>query len=333
MRAITLRAAGLDNLEVTNLPEQEPAPGEICVRLRASSLNFHDYAVAVGLIPVASNRILMSDGAGEVIGVGEGANEFKVGDCVVSTFYPDWTDGAPADRYTRRIPGDRIDGYARDCVCVPETWFTKAPEQYTHGEAATLTCAGLTAWRSLVVEGNVKAGDSVLVQGTGGVSLFALQFAKNTGATVIVTSSSDAKLERAKALGADHVINYREEPNWGAKAKEMTGSGGVDHVVEIGGPGTLTQSIAACKLGGHIALIGVLTGVSGEVPTAEIFKAQLKISGISVGNRRQQQDMIRALNGSVTRPVIDQTFELEAISDAFRYLESQQHFGKICLSI
>lgn len=333
MRAMTLRAPGLDNLELAELPEQTPGSGEICVRLRASSLNFHDYAVAAGLISVAPNRILMSDGAGEVVGIGEGVSEFALGDNVVSTFYPDWVDGAPDSRYTQRIPGDRIDGYARDYVCVPATWFTKAPDQYTHAESATLTCAGLTAWRGLVNEGNVKAGDTVLVQGTGGVSMFALQFAKNAGATVIVTSSSDAKLERAKALGADHAINYREEPNWGVKAKDMTGSGGVDHVIEIGGPGTLAQSIAACRLGGHIALIGVLTGVSGEVPTAEIFKAQLKVSGMSVGNRRQQQDMIRALNVSNIRPVIDKTFELEGMRDAFSYQESQQHFGKICLSI
>ena len=194
-----------------------------------------------------------------------------------------------------------------------------------------MSCAGLTAWRGLVVAGGVKPGDFVLVQGSGGVSVFALQFAKMAGATVIATSSSDEKLERLKALGADHLINYKAEPKWGKKAKEMTGGRGVDHVLEVGGPGTLTQSMWACRMGGHIALIGVLTGISGEVPTYLLFSSQLRVTGIMVGNRKDQLDMNRAIAASGIKPVIDSRFPLDGIADAFRHQESQKHFGKICL--
>jgi len=334
MRIFQLEAPGIDNLVRTEQKDGtcEPGPGEICVRLRAASLNFHDYAVVAGFIPVAPNRIPLSDAAGEVIACGGDVTAFAPGDRVMTTFYPAWQDGRPAPHLTRLITGDRNDGYARDMVCAPESWFTKAPAGYSHEEAATLPCAALTAWRSLMEEGQLKSGDTVLVQGTGGVSLFAVQLAKNAGARVIATSSSDAKLARAQALGADHVINYRTDPQWGVTAKEITGGEGVDHVIEVGGPQTLDQSIAACRVGGHIALIGVLTGVSGEVPTAEIFKSQLKISGIGVGNRRQQQDMVRALEASDIRPVIDRAFDLDDIQDAFRHLESQTHFGKIVLT-
>ena len=217
IRAITVRTpATLDSLTPAALPDiGEPGPGEIAVRLYASSLNYHDYLVANGTIPVDDGRIPLSDGAGVVAAVGAGVDEFAVGDAVVSTFHTRWPAGRLPFADFRRVPGDGVDGYAREAVVVPADWFTRSPEGYSHAEAATLTCAGVTAWRALATDGPLLAGQSVLIQGSGGVSVFALQFAKAMGATVVATSSSNAKLERLKALGADHLINYKETPAWG----------------------------------------------------------------------------------------------------------------------
>jgi NADPH:quinone reductase-like Zn-dependent oxidoreductase len=332
--AIRLRKpAGLDNLYLSESVAPAPQAGEITVRIRASSLNFHDYAVVRGLIPVAENRIPMSDGAGIVTAVGENLHGIAVGDHVVSTFFPNWLSGRPALEKLALVPGDRSDGYAREEVTAPATHFTKAPVGYSDAEAATLTCAGLTAWRALVVEGQMKAGDTVLVQGTGGVSIFALQFAKASGCTVIATSSSDAKLERLGTLGADHLINYKTTPEWGDAALKVTGGRGVDHVVEIGGAGTLGQSVRATRNGGHISLIGVLAGFQGNVNTAALMGNQIRLIGITVGSRAQQLDMIRAIDANGIRPVIDRSFPLADIADAFRHQESGTHFGKICLAM
>lgn len=334
MRTIQLeRPGGLDRLRLTDTAPRDPGPGEIQVQVRASSLNFHDYAVVTGMIPAAEGRVPMSDGAGEVVAVGDGVSEFAVGDHVVSTFFPWWNDGELMAVMRTHVPGDSTDGFAREYVTAPTGAFTRAPAGYSPAEAATLTCAGLTAWRALVVNGGIKSGDIVLVQGTGGVSVFALQFAKAAGATVIATSSSDQKLERLRSLGADYLINYKATPDWGDKATELTSGRGVDHVVEIGGSGTMPQSIRATRVGGHIALIGVLAGISGEVPTALVMQKNLRIIGLTVGARRHQQDMIRAIEANGIRPVIDSDFPLEAIADAFRHQESGRHFGKICLTI
>ncbi|ATH76273.1 NAD(P)-dependent alcohol dehydrogenase [Halomonas sp. NyZ770] len=334
MQAIQLRApGGLDHLDVVDLAAPgEPGPGEIKVRLHASSLNFHDYAVVAGMIPTADGRIPMSDGAGVVEAVGEGVEEFAVGDAVVSTFFPDWLEGPARVGDFATTPGDGVDGYAREQVVRPANWFTHQPKGYSHAESATLTTAGLTAWRSLVVDGGLKAGDSVLVLGTGGVSIFALQFARLMGARVIATSSSDAKLERLRELGAEHTINYRDTPEWGKRVLELTHGEGVDHVVEVGGPGTLPQSIDAVKIGGHISLIGVLTGREGEVPTAKLMAKQARLQGLIVGSRRHQMEMIKAIEAANLKPVIDREFALADIADAFRHQESGKHFGKICLS-
>ncbi|MBY6217540.1 zinc-dependent alcohol dehydrogenase family protein [Qipengyuania aquimaris] len=310
-----------------------PAAGEITVDLKASSLNYHDYAVVKGMIPAAEGRIPMSDGAGVVTAVGDGVTEFAVGDYVVSTFFPDWLDGQPPQTAFTRVPGDGIDGYAREAVTAPTHWFTRAPAGFSHAEAATLTCAGLTAWRALFVDYTLKPGDTVLVQGTGGVSIFALQFAKAAGATVIATSSSDEKLERVKALGADHLINYKEVESWGPKALEITGGRGVDCVVEIGGAGTLDQSMLATRVGGHVALIGVLAGFAGPVQTALLFSKNLTVQGLTVGSRKMQQDMIAAIEANGIRPEISDTFALETIADAFCHQESGGHFGKIAIEI
>ena len=333
MKLVRLKApGGLDRLEVgEESAPGEPGPGEIRVRVHASSLNFHDYGVVSGRMPTEEGRIPMSDGAGIVEAVGEDIEEFAVGDAVVSCFFPTWLDGSARVGDFTTVPGDGVDGYAREQVVRPANWFTHAPKSYSHAEAATLTTAGLTAWRALVVDGGLKAGDTVLVLGTGGVSIFALQIARSMGAQVIATSSSDEKLERLRAMGAAETLNYKTSPEWGPRVRQLTGGRGVDHVIEVGGPGTLPQSIEAVRIGGHISLIGVLTGRAGEVPTAKLMAKQARLQGLIVGSREQQVEMIRGLDASGLRPVIDRTFALENIADAFRHQESGQHFGKICL--
>ncbi len=335
MRAVRLRApASLDNLTLTDLADPgQPGSGEIRVRLAASSLNFHDYAVVAGMIPAADGRIPMSDGAGVVEAVGEGVTQFAVGDPVVSIFFPDWIDGAPPTSAFTRVPGDGIDGYARDVVVTPHHWFTRVPAGYSAAEAATLTCAGLTAWRALFVDDAIRPGSTVLVQGSGGVSIFALQFAKAAGARVIATSSSDDKLARLKDLGADELINYKAVPAWGAKAMELTGGRGVDCVVEIGGAGTLDQSMIATRVGGHVALIGVLAGFAGPVQTALLMAKNLRVQGLTVGSRQQQLDMIAGIEANAIRPVISDHFPLEGLADAFRHQAANKHFGKIVVDI
>ncbi|WP_110968992.1 zinc-dependent alcohol dehydrogenase family protein [Pseudomonas huaxiensis] len=323
---------GYDKVGVGNSDAAAPAAGEITVRLHANSLNYHDFAVVSGLWGPTAPRIPMADGAGEVIAVGAGVSEFAVGDSVVSTFFPDWLDGEPLVEGFATVPGDGIDGYAREVVTARATSFTRAPKGFSHAEASTLTTAGLTAWRALMADDSLKPGDTVLVQGTGGVSIFALQFAKLAGATVIATSSSDEKLERLKALGADEVINYRSTPNWGETVRALTDNRGVDHVIEVGGPATLEQSMTAVRIGGHISLIGILTGVAGQLPLVQALVRQIRLQGVLVGSRAQQQAMIRAIDANGLRPVIDKAFELEQIVEAFRYQESNQHFGKICLN-
>lgn len=342
MKAVRLKQpSGLDQLTVTQSEPRVPGTGEAVVRVRASSLNYHDYLVATGAIPTAVGRIPMSDGAGEIVEMGPPAEshasdpsaQFQVGDHVVGTFYRDWRDGEATPEKLKGVVGEQVDGYACEFATVPAAALTHAPRGYSHQESATLPCAGLTAWQALFGDGPVKPGEIVLVQGTGGVSIFALQLAKAAGAAVIATSSSDEKLEKLRQLGADHVINYRSQPKWGAAAKQWTGGRGVDRVVEVAGPGTLAQSITACRMGGYIALIGVLTGMSGEVPTVRLMANQIRLQGVAVGSRQQQIRMIRALEVNNLRPVIDKGFPLGNIADAFRHQESGRHFGKICLTI
>ncbi|MBS0477650.1 MAG: NAD(P)-dependent alcohol dehydrogenase [Proteobacteria bacterium] len=326
--------ASLDTLRpATAADPGQPGPGEIRVRLAASSLNYHDFAVVSGMIPTEAGRIPMSDGAGTIEAVGEGVDAFKAGDSVVSTFFPEWIDGAPPATAFRGVPGDGIDGYAREVVVTPAHWFTRIPAGYSHAEAATLTCAGLTAWRALFVDDAIKPGSTVLVQGSGGVSIFALQFAKAAGARVIATSSSDEKLARLKALGADELINYRETPAWGMKTLELTDGTGVDTVVEIGGSGTLDQSMTATRVGGHVALIGVLAGFAGPVQTALLMMKNLRVQGLTVGSRAQQLAMIAGIETNGIKPVISDHFPLERLADAFRHQAANGHFGKIVVDI
>ncbi len=333
MRAIVVRAPG--GLERLALSERDdpgaPGRGELRVRIHASSLNFHDYAVATGRIPTADGRIPMSDGAGVVEAVGADVTGFSVGDAVISCFFPTWQGGEPTVAGFASTPGDGIDGYARESVVAPATWFTAAPNGWNLAEAATLPTAGLTAWRGLVVNGGLRAGHTVLALGTGGVSIYALQIAKAMGARVAITSSSDEKLARAQALGADQTVNYRRQAEWGKLVLDWTEGRGVDHVVEVAGPGTLAQSIAACRVGGHIAQIGVLTGAAGEVPIRLMMMRQIRYHCFIVGSREHQMSMVRAMASMSMRPVIDRRFALEDIAAAFRHEESGKHVGKICL--
>ena len=332
--AIRLHApASLDKLVPTRIEARDPGAGKVLVRVRASSLNYHDYLVVTKPGLVSDGRIPLSDGAGEVVKVGAGVTTWKPGDRVLSTFFQDWADGEPEIAAGfGSVPGDGIDGYACEYAVVPEQALTFFPKSYSFEEAATLTCAGVTAWRALFVEGQLKPGDTVLVQGTGGVSIFALQLAKAAGATVIATSSSDEKLERLRALGADHLINYRSSPNWGELAARIAGRG-VDHVIDVGGAGTLAQSLAAVRNRGHISVIGVLTGFEGPVPTAQILFQQARVIGITVGSRRHQLDLVRACEALSLKPVIDRSFPLMDLANAFRYQERGAHFGKICITI
>lgn len=334
MKVATLKKpGGLDNIVIADRDQPEAGPGEILIKTGANSLNYHDYIVALGGIPTADGRILMSDGAGEVSAVGEGVSGWKVGDHALSLFFPLWPDGDGANHKRVGVPGDHADGFAAEYVAAPASAFTRMPEGYSFAEAATLPCAALTAWRALMVATHTKPGDIVLVQGSGGVSIFALQFAKAAGATVIATSSSGEKLDKLRDLGADHLINYKEEADWGKAALACTGGRGVDTVVEIGGPGTLTQSIHACRTGGHIGLIGVLTGLSGEVPTALFFQKNLVMTGITVGSHIDQRDMIAAIDANGIKPVIDSHFPLDNLADAFSHQAAQEHFGKIVIDI
>lgn len=340
MNQIRLRQpASLEQLHVATAEPRRPGPGEVLMRVHASSLNFHDYVVVTGGIAAADGRIPMSDGAGEVIEVGPGVDAptlqppLAVGDRVLSLFFPKWQDGRPSQARRIGVPGDQVDGFASEYVTMPAFALTRQPERYTHAQSATLPCAALTAWRALMVEGQVQAGEVVVVQGTGGVSLFALQFAKAAGATVIATSSSDEKLARLRELGADHVINYRSQPKWAKAVAEFTNGMGADHIVEVGGPQTLVQSIHACAVGGHISMIGVLTGVQGPVATASLMSKNIRLQGITVGSCKHQLDMLRAIEAIGLQPVMDRHFPLEQIGDAFRHQASGRHFGKIVLDI
>lgn len=310
-------------------PDPSPGPGEILVRWRATSLNFHDYLVAVGAIPVEEGRIPMSDGAGEVLEVGQGVNTWKKGDHVMSMFFPNWQEGRPSLAKTRAIMGESVDGCMAEKACLPAQSVTAIPQGYSFAEAATLPCAGLTAWRALIEEGALRPGQKVLVEGTGGVSIFGLQLARAAGARVFATTSSPQKAERLKAMGVEAVVNYREDERWGKTLFKLSG-GGMDHVLDVGGGSTMQQSIEAAAIGGHIAAIGILgNGRKGEITFPKLFFKHLRMTGLAVGSRYMQQAMVDALENSNLRPVIDRSFGFEELAQAFQYQASAAHFGKI----
>jgi NADPH:quinone reductase-like Zn-dependent oxidoreductase len=331
MRAVVISRPGSpDPLDVVDLPDPgEPPAGHVRVRLHGSSLNFHDSLVIsdartrVGHIPLA-------DGAGVVEAVGEEVDGLVVGQRVLAAFFPRWADGRPARDDFPGTPGIGTAGYARRVVVTPAEQFVLAPDGWSHSEAATLTVAGLTAWRAVIDDAAIKPGQVVLVLGTGGVAIYALQFAKMAGATVVVTSSSDAKLDRAKALGADYTVNYRTIRDWGSHIRNLTG--GTDLVVELGGAGTLDQSIQASRVGGLISLIGVLDGTAGAVPTGALTMKQLRLHGVVVGSRRHYADMIAAVNTHTIRPVIDHTFALDELPTAVAEFRQSAHVGKVAIA-
>lgn len=325
------KPGGLENLHIAERPDPEPGPGEILVQWHATSLNFHDYLVAVGGIPVPEGRIPMSDGAGEILAVGKEVYEWKVGDKVMSLFFPYWIEGKPTFKKMAGVSGETVDGYIAEKSCVPATSVSTIPEGYSYAEAATLPCAGLTAWRGLVSEGHIKAGESVLIEGTGGMSIFGLQIAKAAGAKVYATTSSEDKAKRLREMGADAVVNYKGDPKWGKTIFKLAG-GGVDHVLDVGGGSTMQQSIEAAAIGGHIVSIGILgDGRKGEITFPKLFFKQLRMSGIAVGSRSMQEDMVNAININKLKPIIDKSFAFDQLAEAFRYQASGAHFGKIVL--
>ncbi len=324
----------IDHLQRVERAEPVPKPGEVLIRLRAASLNFRDlfvlkrgYGASTGTLPL----VPVSDGVGEVVALGEGVTRVALGDRVSPMFFPDWTGGEPRAALLARILGGPLDGTMTELMAIDARSVSRVPAHLSDAEAATLPCAALTAWRALVTEGRVKAGDKVLVQGTGGVSLFALQFAKLLGAHVTVTSSSDAKLERAKAMGADALINYRRTPEWGVAAKELAGGEGVDHIVEVGGEQTLGQSLRAVRVGGTLSLIGVLSGGKMDVRLGPIVTRAVRMQGVTVGSREDFEAMVRAIDQHRVRPVVDKVFPFDDLRAAFDHLASGTQFGKICI--
>jgi NADPH:quinone reductase-like Zn-dependent oxidoreductase len=326
---------GAEGLRFDDLPEPSPGPGEVAIRVRAASLNFRDLLMLKGQYNPRIDLpfVPCSDGAGEVAAVGPGVSRFKAGDRVAAAFMPGWQGGEPTEAAARSALGAGGTGMLAETVVIPAEGVVSIPDHLTFEEAATLPCAGVTAWHALVTEGRVKAGDTVLIQGTGGVSLFALQFARLNGARVIATSSSDEKLRRALDLGASDGINYKTTPEWDKAVRGLTGGEGVDHVVEVGGAGTLSRSLRATRIGGRVSLIGVLTGGSSEVNVLPVLMKNLRIQGIFVGSVEMFEAMNRAIALHKLRPVVDRVFPLEQTADALRHLESGSHFGKIVIKV
>jgi NADPH:quinone reductase-like Zn-dependent oxidoreductase len=331
MKAFLLKQFGLDGLRLEEVPEPRSGPGQVLIKLRAWSLNYRDLLVARGIYAPKLKLPfqLLSDGVGEVVEVGEGVTCVKPGERVAGIFMQTWLEGEPSSEKALSALGAAIPGVAAEYVVLDSEGVVRVPEHLTDEEAATLPCAAVTAWHALIAFGHLAAGETVLVLGTGGVSIFALQFARMLGARVIATSSSDEKLARVRELGASDVINYKETPEWGRKVRELTGRRGVDHVVEVGGAGTLGQSLEAVRIGGRIGLIGVLTG--GTVNPISILMKSVKLQGIFVGSREMFEAMNRAIAVSSLRPVIDRVFPFAELPDALRHMESGAHFGKIVL--
>ncbi|XEC93366.1 NAD(P)-dependent alcohol dehydrogenase [Paenibacillus tarimensis] len=335
MKALEIQNGfGLNNIGLAERPVPAPGPGEVLIKMRAVSLNSRDLGVIDGIYypDLKLPLIPISDGVGEVAAIGEHTKRFQVGDRVSGIFSQQWISGEPMAGWLEGVLGGPLDGMLAEYAVLNEEGLVRVPDHLTDEEAAALPCAGVTAWQAVVVEGKVKTGDTVLVQGTGGVSLFALQFAKLQGASVIVTSSSDEKLERAKQLGADFGINYRQTPDWDHAVHAITNGRGADLVVDLGGAYTLNHSIAAVRFGGQVSLIGVLSGASVErFNLIPVFQKKARLQGINVGNRDMFEAMNQAIVQNKLRPVIDRVFPFEQSMEALKYLAEGTHFGKICI--
>ena len=338
MKAFVIKAGAttFDGLTQVERPKPAAGPGEILVEMRAATVNYRDLAIPLGKYfggVVQSDLIPLSDGAGEVVAIGAGVTRFKVGDRVCGTFFRNYIDGPPGAP-NRPALGSPVDGVLAEYVLYHEQDAVQIPANLTYIEAATLPCAGVTAWHALMEAGKpIRPGDTVLVLGTGGVSLQALQFAKAAGARVLVTSSSDEKLKRAKAMGADGLINYKQHPEWSGEVLRLTQGRGVDCVVEVGGAGTLKQSMIAVAPAGKVALIGVLSGREGDTNPHTLMLKGGSLHGIFVGNRAMFESMNRAIEANDIHPVIDKVFSFSQAREAYEYQMSQAHFGKIALTI
>ena len=335
MKVYEVRQFGIENLVLVERAEPEPTANEVVVKFHSVSLNYRDLMFVKGVYNPKARlpAVPFSDGSGEVVAVGANVKKWKVGDRVCPIFTQTWLDGSLSieKRRTTLGAGD-LDGVLREFGTFDENGLVEVPGHLSFDEAATLPCAAVTAWNALVVSGNLKAGDTVLILGTGGVSIFALQFAKMHGARVIVTSSSDQKLTKAKNLGADEIINYTKAPDWDKEVLRLTNRIGVDHVVEVGGAGTLSKSFNSVRIGGHVAVIGVLAG-AGEFDPRSILMKAVRMQGILVGSRRMFEEMNSAIVGNRLKPVIDKTFAVSEASEALKYMESGSHFGKIVINL
>ena len=331
MKTYELRQFGIENLAMVERDEPQAAAGEVVIRFRAASLNYRDLMFVKGTYNPRAKlpAVPFSDGAGEVVAVGEGVTKWRVGDRVCPIFVQSWLDGPPSTQTHRTALGaGDMDGVLREYGAFKEEGLVKIPEHLSFEEASTLPCAAVTAWHALVNSGHLKAGERVLALGTGGVSVFALQLAKMHGARVTITSSSDEKLERARGLGADETINYKNTTEWDKEVLRLTNKLGVDHVIEVGGAGTLSKSLNSVRVGGQVDLIGVLTSGGDFNPISVLMKG-VRLQGIFVGSRRMFEDMNRAIEANRMKPVIDKTFGFEEAREALKYMETGSHFGKI----
>ena len=341
MRAYQVRQFGLDHLEQAELPMLQIAPGMVLIKVRAVSLNYRDLMVVKGLYnpKMALPRIPCSDGAGEVVAVGDGVTRITVGDRVCGIFMQQWLDGPPTAERSKAALGGDVDGMLTEYALLAQDGVVRFPEHLSYEEAATLPCAGVTAWNALHHAGEpgdpVLPGETVAIQGTGGVSLFALQFAKLLGATVIGTSSSEKKLDRAYGFGLDAGCNYKERPEWSKWVAEVTGGRGADRIIEVGGAGTFGQSLRATRVGGMVAQIGVLSGSATTEPLAltPILHKQLRVQGIYVGSRAMFEQMNTVIAKAELHPIIDRVFAFDQAREAFLHMESASHFGKIVILV
>jgi NADPH:quinone reductase-like Zn-dependent oxidoreductase len=325
---------GIDSLSITEKQVPEPGPGEVLIRMRAVSLNYRDLLIVQGRYARGLKLPLVptSDGAGEVVETGTGVTRVKRGDRVSGIFMQGWLGGELSPASARTALGGSMDGMLAEYVVLHQDGLVLVPAHLSYEEAAALPCAAVTAWNALTTW-MLRPGITILVQGTGGVSIFALQFGTIAGARVIVTSSSDEKLTKAAKMGATGLINYRNTPDWDQKALELTGGAGIDHVVEVGGPGTLARSMNAVRVGGRISVIGLLTGAEGVVSPMPILGKQIQVQGIFVGSRDMFEAMNRAISLHQMRPVIDRVFSFDEAREAWRYLESGAHFGKVVIRV
>jgi NADPH:quinone reductase-like Zn-dependent oxidoreductase len=331
-KAIVMNGPG-EPVATVERPVDEPGPGQVLVKVKASSLNFHDHVNLMGLLPGPWPRVPMSDGAGEVVATGPAVDALNVGDRVMGAFHPGWLDGPPTPEAKRELPGDSEDGWLQQYRVAAVTGLVRTPEYLTDVEAATIPCAGVTAWSALA-EANISEGDVVVAQGTGGVSLFAVQFARALGATVILTSSSDDKLKIGSDLGATHLINYRTTPQWDAEVKRLTAGRGADLIVEVGGPATLAQSVHSARAGGTVAVIGVLSGFDMvPISVAEVMINNLRVIGITVGSVRGHAELCDVMSGAAIKPQISHVFDWESLDEALRVMRAGEHVGKIALRI